>query len=90
MVVVVALAVLEESMIAPTPEDAVLLVNEVQLLRKALAEAMFNRSHVKETCVDYDPAGSTYDLEWMPHIKEWAALCNVDLEKYDPFFYSRH
>ncbi len=73
-----------------TPEDAVLLVNEVQLLRKALAEAMFNRSHVKETCVDYDPAGSTYDLDWMPHVKEWAVLCGVDLEKYDPFFYSRH
>lgn len=79
---------IESRSVTPVPGDVQVLISEVRLLRKALADAILNQSRVSRTCVDYDPAGSTYELDWLPDVKEWAALCELDLEKHDPFFFS--
>jgi len=58
-------------------------------LKEALREAIFSRSIVRRRCVEVDPAGNTYELDWSDEAKRWAALCGVDLEKMDPSLYCR-
>ena len=62
--------------------------NNIQPLKKALAEAMFNRNIVTEVCTEYDPAGSTYECGWTDKMKQWAELAGVDLSKRNPASYS--
>ena len=68
-------------------EDEYRLVNENGKLKEALRSAILDRHRVTRKCVDYDPAGSTYEMDWSPKVKEWAKLCGMDLDEYDPNFY---
>jgi hypothetical protein len=62
----------------------------IDRLKAALKSAILDRSRVTSKCVDFDPgAGSTYEIDWMPKVKEWAALCDLDLDKHDPSSYAR-
>jgi len=74
----------------PVSGDVLVLVNEVRKLRGALVCAILQRQRASKVCVDYDPAGSTYEVDWLPEVKGWAELCELDLEKHDPFFYCTH
>lgn len=57
--------------------------------KAALRKAILSTSRSKAECTDYDPAGSTYEVDWLPEVKEWAKLADLDLEKYDPGFYQK-
>lgn len=64
--------------------------DENKKLKEALAKAMFtkDRSKIKEVCTNYDPAGNDYEIDFTEEMKEWAKLCEVELEKHNPLFYS--
>lgn len=70
-----------------TVED---LTAEVDQLKAALREAVLDRHKVVSRCVESDPAGGTYELTWTNKVVEWAALCDLDLSKYNPFWYKDH
>jgi hypothetical protein len=57
-------------------------------LRQALKAAILSTRRTVSRCVDYDPAGSTYEVDWLPMVREWAGLCGLDLTKHDPEHYS--
>ncbi len=59
----------------------------VSELKKALAESMFCRHFTTSKCIDYDSAGSTYQVDWTKQFKEWAKLADVDLSKHNPTAY---
>lgn len=61
----------------------------VRALKDALRKAILSKGRVKSECTDYDPAGSTYEVDWLPEVKEWAKLADLDLDKHDPGFYLR-
>ncbi len=58
--------------------------NQLTDLKKALQAAILKTNRTVTRCIDYDPAGSTYEIDWTDEVKEWAKLCDLDLEKYDP------
>lgn len=58
-------------------------------LKKALGEAILSTHRVNSRCVEFDPAGSEYELTWTKEVERWAKLCGLDLSKHNPFFYSR-
>ena len=64
-------------------------MTEIEILKEALWTAILTTNRVSDRCVDYDPAGSTYEIDWTDEVKEWAKLCDLDLEKHDPFFHRR-
>ncbi len=70
----------------PTKEHvyALCLQRKVDLLKAALRDAILCRGRVISECVDFDPAGSTYEVDWAPEVKEWAKLADLDLDKHDP------
>jgi len=58
--------------------------NLTEKLKRALRAAILKTNRTITKCTDYDPAGSTYEIDWTDEVKEWASLCDLDLEKYDP------
>lgn len=60
---------------------------KIKELQKALAESMFCRHFTTSKCINYDSAGSTYQVDWTKQFKEWAKLANVDLSKHNPTAY---
>jgi len=56
-------------------------------LKEALRNAILDTSRVGKTVVDYDEVGSTFEVDWLEKVKEWARLCDLDLETQDPFPY---
>ena len=56
-------------------------------LKEALRDTIINTSRIIKTTTQYDPAGSTYKIDWHDRVKRWAELCDLDLDKYDPFRY---
>ena len=58
---------------------------EIHNLKKALRQAILDTKRMIETCIDYDPAEPTYEIDWSDRVKDWAKLCDLDLDKYDPF-----
>lgn len=60
---------------------------EIEKLKKALKSAILNTNRACSKLVDYDSAGSTYEIDWLNRVKEWAKLCDLDLEKHDPFYF---
>lgn len=64
------------------------LEDELSLLKEALRETILNRSRVTRRTVEVDPAGNTYDYDWMPWVRRAAALCELDLDRYDPSHYT--
>jgi len=56
-------------------------------LKEALRNAILDTSRVGKTVVDYDEVGSTLEVDWLEKVKEWARLCDLDLETQDPFPY---
>jgi len=74
-------------------EDGVITVTRLSLkdsdqltdLKKALQAAILKTNRTVTRCVNCDPAArSTYEIDWTDEVKEWAKLCDLDLEKYDP------
>lgn len=59
----------------------------IKELQKALAESMFCRHFTTSKCINYDSAGSTYQVDWTKQFKEWAKLADVDLSKHNPTAY---
>lgn len=59
-------------------------MTEVEALKQALREAILSTSRTVRLDIEYDPAGSSWDEDWSPKVKEWAALCGLDLSKHDP------
>ena len=57
---------------------------EIHNLKKALRQAILDTKRMTETYID-DPAGSTSEIKWPNRVKDWAKLCDLDLDKYDPF-----
>ncbi len=53
-------------------------------VEKAKQAAILKTNRTVTRHIDYDPAGSTYEIDWTDEVKEWAKLCGLDLEKYDP------
>jgi hypothetical protein len=68
--------------------DLVSTAIERDRLKQALKDAILSTRRIVKTCVDYDPAGSTYEVDWLPKVKEWAGLCGLNLEEHDPEYYS--
>jgi len=64
-------------------------LTEIEILKEALRTAILNTNRVSDRCIDYDPAGSTYEIDWTNEVKEWAKLCDLDLEKHDPVLHRR-
>lgn len=61
--------------------------SQVDSLKAALRKAIVNRTRAKKKLVEFDPAGSTYDIDWTNETKEWASLCDLDLDQIDPSYY---
>ena len=53
-------------------------------LKRSLRAAILNTNRTTTRRIDYDPAGSAYEIDWADEVKEWAKLCDLDLEKHDP------
>lgn len=54
---------------------------EIEELKKALREAIFSTKRTIRRTIEYDPgAGSTYSYDWRPEVKQWAKLCDLDLD----------
>lgn len=64
-------------------------MTEIENLKKALRDAILNTNRIDRKIIDFDPAGSTYKVDWIDRVKEWAELCDLDLEKYDPFYFKK-
>lgn len=56
-------------------------------LKEALKKAMFTKNMVNEKCVETDPAGNKYEVDFTDDMKYWAKLCDIDIEKCEPIFY---
>lgn len=66
-------------LLGDTPEQQVEKLKEI--VRKAIAR--MPRDHrVHSKCVDYDPAGSTYEEDLIPWIREALVAIGEDPEKY--------
>lgn len=55
------------------------LVMALAETKEALRKAILSKGRVKAECTDYDPAGSTYEVDWLPEVKEWAKRPNTKL-----------
>jgi hypothetical protein len=62
---------------------------EITRLKEALRRAILSPTRVRTRCVEYDPSGSTYEVEWLGEVRQWAALCDLDLDAHDPTFFLR-
>lgn len=71
----------------PAAIDLASVQQELETVRAALAQAIFCRSLTTKHCIDYDPAGSTYEVDWTPEAKKWCELAGVDLTNREPIFY---
>lgn len=60
------------------------LRSDVAILKKALRIAIVDRARVNKRTVEVDPAGNVYEYDWLPRVREWARLCDLDLDKVDP------
>lgn len=60
---------------------------EIVELKTALKNATMQTARVSKKLVNFDPAGSDYEVDWLPEVRGWAELCGLDLTKHDPFFY---
>lgn len=49
-------------------------MTEVEILKDALRNVIISRDRVIRKIVDYDPAGSTYEMHWTEEVKRWANL----------------
>ena len=63
------------------------MVNKTKELKAALRKAILSISRAKSRCVEVDPAGNSYEVDWLDEVKGWAKLCNLNLKKYDPTHY---
>lgn len=73
----------------PNSDSVQRIFRALEETKAALRKAILSKGRVKSECVDYDPAGSTYEVDWLPEVKEWAKLADLDLDKHDPAFYWR-
>lgn len=62
---------------------------QISVLKAALRTAILETHRVNIRCVNYDPAGSTYEADFSPEVRRWAVLCDLDLEQYTPSFFGR-
>ena len=64
---------------------------QIKQLKKALRKAIFDLSRVDKTYIKVDPVenitGSVGEYKWNSQVKEWAKLCDLNLEHYDPSLY---
>jgi len=51
--------------------------NQLTDLKKALRAAILNTNRTIKRFNDYD---LTYEVDWTDEVKEWAKLCDLDLE----------
>ncbi|MCK9154490.1 MAG: hypothetical protein M0P12_00100 [Paludibacteraceae bacterium] len=58
-------------------------------IKKALRQAILSTTRIKAECTEFDSSGSTFEIDWLPEVKEWAKLSDLDLSKYDPESYVR-
>lgn len=63
------------------------LRQENERLKDALRKAILNTNRVVRRCVEVDPAGNTYEVDWLQYTKEWADLCGLDLDQHAVEFY---
>jgi hypothetical protein len=68
----------------PLPNEMEQANEEIGRLKAALRAAILSTHRVTQRCVDYDPAGSTYEIDWAPEVREWSALCGLDIDSYHP------
>lgn len=55
------------------------LLKTLEKTKAALREAIMRKTRVQRKLVDYDPAGLTYEIDWLPEVKEWAKLADLQL-----------
>ncbi len=56
----------------------------IEMLKQALRKAIIFTHRTKRRCVEHDPAGSTYEIDWNDEAMAWAKLCDLDLTKFEP------
>lgn len=61
----------------PTPEPG-----EIERLKAALRVAILDTKRVANYKIE---APDTFRLEWSDRTREWAALCDLDLDQYNPW-----
>jgi len=62
-------------------------MNDAELiaaLKSALRQAILDTSRVVRRCIEVDSSGNSYELDWSDRVKEWAKLCDLDLEQCEP------
>lgn len=59
-------------------------IGEVEALKRALREAILDTSRTVRLNYDYDPAGSSWTVDWNDRTKAWAKLCDLDLDEHLP------
>lgn len=62
---------------------------QIKILKQALCEAILDTGRVSRRTVEVDPAGNVYEIDWLPKVKAWANLCDLNLEDYNPSYYDR-
>ena len=63
------------------------LEKKLERTKEALRKAILSTGRVYDICVDFDAAGSTFEVMWNPEVIEWAELADLDLSKHQPTSY---
>ena len=64
------------------------LFSYIELLKAELGKAMFCRALTRTRCVEVDPSGNTYEIDWTESARKWAILAGIDLSEHDPSMFS--
>lgn len=61
---------------------------QVTVLKAALRAAILSTHRVSSQCLRSNSDGNPiFELAFTAEVRRWAALCDLDLEKYDPSRY---
>lgn len=60
------------------------LNNDIAILQAALRGAILDRARTVRRTIEVDPAGNTYTIDWLPRVRAWAKLCDLDLDQFIP------
>lgn len=59
------------------------LEDEIDRLKAALRVAILDTKRVTNICIEAGTA--TYCLKWSDRTREWATLCNLHIDQYNPW-----
>ncbi len=57
----------------------------IQELERLVERALFKKRLTTRKCVDADPAGNTYEIDWDSETVEIAKKANIDLTKHETY-----